>query len=545
MAVMDEQPLASAPEGQEIEQVLLGLADGSYVLSTPDGLVAECGAGVVALLATAAEHLVGLPTTDVLLSGADAEARAAFERLARSGAGDPPGPRTFRTRRADGSARVLRCVVIAVPLALGWEFTSLLGELGARDTGTWQAQALRMRHGRALEVIESVCSSGAQPDPGGRLAGILIIVRDAEAEPLTREEVGRRMAQQREAHAAAAEAARRAEAHSGQNAPAEAAAPEAISSGIGELVERTRVLAERLEDAQRDAATATTARGEALALLAEAQSQLVLEEERREAAEAQVRAARDGVSDHDRQLVDERDTARAELESTLRELESARAELDRAAEDQAELQRELGAARGQLGAVNMGLQSANERLQAMALEFDSARAELGASREEAAAMAAQLDGVRRELDAASAEAGTARGERATAHGDEAASVTSSEHPDPPRCAAGQAAALIGLDGTFKRLDSEFCRLLGCSEAELSSARWPSVIDRENLAAHEEVARALRTGELDSADVETVYMHAQGLLVPIEGRVSMLRDAAGSPSYYLFLADVSRTAGLPG
>ena len=99
---------------------------------------------------------------------------------------------------------------------LGWEFTSLLGELGARDTATWQAEALRMRHGRALEVIESVCSSGTQPDPGGRLAGILIIVRDTDAEPLTREEVGRRMAQQREAQAAAAATARRAEAQSGQ-----------------------------------------------------------------------------------------------------------------------------------------------------------------------------------------------------------------------------------------------------------------------------------------------------------------------------------------
>ena len=40
----------SAPvsTNNDVEQVLLGLADGSYVLSTPDGDVAECGGSVAA-----------------------------------------------------------------------------------------------------------------------------------------------------------------------------------------------------------------------------------------------------------------------------------------------------------------------------------------------------------------------------------------------------------------------------------------------------------------------------------------------------------------
>ena len=105
-----------------------------------------------------------------------------------------------------------------------------------------------------------------------------------------------------------------------------------------------------------------------------------------------------------------------------------------------------------------------------------------------------------------------------------------------------AAALIGLDGTFKRLDDAFCSLLGCGEDELRSARWPSIIDRDNLKAHREIARALRAGEIQSADIETIYMHSGGLLVPIEGTVSILRDAAGQPAHYLFRADVRRTSG---
>ena len=38
------------------------------------------------------------------------------------------------------------------------------------------------------------------------------------------------------------------------------------------------------------------------------------------------------------------------------------------------------------------------------------------------------------------------------------------------------------------------------------------------------------------------MHAGGLLVPIEGTVSMLRDGAGQPTHFLFRADVRRTSG---
>jgi hypothetical protein len=129
----------------DVEQVLLGLADGSYVLSTPEGVVAECGAGAAALLGASAEH--------VLLAD---RARA--------------GSRVVRALTPTGEQRSLRLVVVAVPLALGWEFTSLLGELGSRDAGSWDTEALRVRHGRALEAIERVCDSGAPPDAGARLA---------------------------------------------------------------------------------------------------------------------------------------------------------------------------------------------------------------------------------------------------------------------------------------------------------------------------------------------------------------------------------------
>ena len=38
------------------------------------------------------------------------------------------------------------------------------------------------------------------------------------------------------------------------------------------------------------------------------------------------------------------------------------------------------------------------------------------------------------------------------------------------------------------------------------------------------------------------MHAGGLLVPVEGTVTMRRDETGRATHYLFRADVRRTSG---
>ncbi|MGH2841571.1 MAG: hypothetical protein ACRDKY_12185, partial [Solirubrobacteraceae bacterium] len=89
MTLQGEELPAPVANQHEIDQVLLGLADGSYILSAPDGSVAECGVGVVALLGASADQLVGRPTMDVLLAGAGADARAAFERLPQAKGREP------------------------------------------------------------------------------------------------------------------------------------------------------------------------------------------------------------------------------------------------------------------------------------------------------------------------------------------------------------------------------------------------------------------------------------------------------------------------
>ncbi len=675
-----DRPRAPAPPDREIEQVLLGLADGSYVLSTPEGAIAECGVGVEGLLGARAELVLGRPTAQVLVAGADDAAVAAFERLLRGDDPGRPSPAAFRTVTAGGAARSLSFVVVAVPLALGWEFTSLLGELGSRDAATWDPEALRLRHGRALEAIEGVVRDGRQPDPNARLAGILVVVRDVDAPELTRADVERRMAEHRAAaRAAVADEARRRDRAAGRAGPTPDPAAAGEHPGLEDLVEGARVLRERLEEAEGDAAAAKAEREDALDRLARAEAEVAAaraeadaaradaegaradaEGARAEAqavraghteeASAQIQAAR-GETEAARRESElaqtEAEAARAELASERADAEALRAELaseragaetlrgelqaaraahtESAAAELAELRAEAGAARAELEARTGELRERDAELEARRAELEERDAELqartaelragaedlatqrselarahavadelrGELAETVAALAgarAELATVHTELDATLAAADGARAEReqsrARAHellreaeraraaadairaefafeddppetGAPAqparapwtapASPPPAARPDLPAVAPGQAAALIALDGSFARLDDAFCSLLGCREEDLRAARWPSIIDRENLAAHQEIARALRAGEIESAEIETVYMHAQGLLVPLAGTISMHRadPAAGAPTHFLFRADVSRTAGVPG
>jgi PAS domain S-box-containing protein len=535
MSLPGDLPPAPAATDEEIGQVLLAVADGSYVLSTPEGAVAECGIGVVGLLGAPADQLVGRATIEVLIPDAGEGVRAAFDQLLLADGDHDAARRIFRSRTPGGATRSLQFVVVAVPLALGWEFTSLLSELGSRDAGTWHPEALRLRHGRALEAIEGVVREGHQPDPEARLAGILIVVRDVDAPPLTREDVARRMAEHREAaRAAAAEAARRADATIGRADDQ----PESDGGGLEDLVERARILRERVEEAERECAVAVADRDHALAQLAAAHAERAeLQDARGESAVLQGQIT----------------ALRAELEAAHREVEVARGEaLVAAAAERDALREELERTRGQLRESSSELESVRAQLGAI-------RGELEHTREELATTLAAAEGARAEREQARLQAGEllseAEAARAAAEAIRAEFAFDAPAPAPaasqpsdsalvlPPSGPGEALALIGLDGAFKRLDDAFCALLGYREADLRAARWPSVIDRENLPAHQEIARALRAGEIHSAPVETVYMHAQGLLVPIAGTVSMHRAAGTGPAtHYLFRADVRRTSG---
>ncbi|HKP20970.1 MAG TPA: PAS domain S-box protein, partial [Thermoleophilaceae bacterium] len=92
-------------------------------------------------------------------------------------------------------------------------------------------------------------------------------------------------------------------------------------------------------------------------------------------------------------------------------------------------------------------------------------------------------------------------------------------------------ARIALDGRFQELNQAFTDLLGYTEAEFQQAVWPPVMDRANLDKHRQQMKNMLAGEVESVDVKTGYVHAQGLLVPVVGTLTLVRDN-GEPSHFL-------------
>ncbi|HEY8769305.1 MAG TPA: PAS domain S-box protein, partial [Thermoleophilaceae bacterium] len=111
-------------------------------------------------------------------------------------------------------------------------------------------------------------------------------------------------------------------------------------------------------------------------------------------------------------------------------------------------------------------------------------------------------------------------------------ATPARKPRPGFDDARRPMATIEPDGRFRELNERFSELVGYSESEFQAASWPPAIDRENMSRHHEQLRALRAGELDSVEVSTAYVHAQGLQVPVAGCLSAVRGRDGKPEHYL-------------
>ena len=92
-------------------------------------------------------------------------------------------------------------------------------------------------------------------------------------------------------------------------------------------------------------------------------------------------------------------------------------------------------------------------------------------------------------------------------------------------------ASIRLDGHFGELNPAFTELVGYGEQEFQAASWPPVADRANLAKHRDQLQRMLAGEIESASIDTAYVHAQGLLVPVVGQLSLVREG-GQPCNFL-------------
>jgi PAS domain S-box-containing protein len=102
--------------------------------------------------------------------------------------------------------------------------------------------------------------------------------------------------------------------------------------------------------------------------------------------------------------------------------------------------------------------------------------------------------------------------------------------------APQPMAVLGLDGKFKELNPAFTKLVGYQEHEFVKAVWPSVHDRAVYAQQQEHLTELVAGELDSVAFQSSYMHSQGLMVPVNGEIRVVRDDEDKPVSLLLAAE---------
>jgi PAS domain S-box-containing protein len=77
--------------------------------------------------------------------------------------------------------------------------------------------------------------------------------------------------------------------------------------------------------------------------------------------------------------------------------------------------------------------------------------------------------------------------------------------------------------------------VGYEEQEFQAAVWPPVMDRANLEKHRDQMKQMLEGAIESAAVETGYVHAQGLLVPMNGKVSIVRENGEATHFLLEVA----------
>ena len=101
--------------------------------------------------------------------------------------------------------------------------------------------------------------------------------------------------------------------------------------------------------------------------------------------------------------------------------------------------------------------------------------------------------------------------------------------------APQPMAVLTLDGKFRELNAAFSKLVGYQEHEFLKAVWPSVHDRAVYKQQTEELALLKTGELESVTFQSSYMHSQGLMVPVDGELTLVRDDAGEPASLLLTA----------
>lgn len=107
-------------------------------------------------------------------------------------------------------------------------------------------------------------------------------------------------------------------------------------------------------------------------------------------------------------------------------------------------------------------------------------------------------------------------------------------------AAAIGMALVSPEGRFLQVNRSLCHLLGYAEEELLAASFQAITHPDDLEADLLLVQQLLDGAIPSYTLEKRYFHKNGGIVWVLLSVSLVRDEAGAPLYFISqIQDVSR------
>ncbi len=93
-------------------------------------------------------------------------------------------------------------------------------------------------------------------------------------------------------------------------------------------------------------------------------------------------------------------------------------------------------------------------------------------------------------------------------------------------------ALVSPDGRWLKVNQALCEMVGYTEDELLARTFQDITQPEDLAADLAQVRRLLAGEIRSYQIEKRYVHRRGHLIWVSLHVSLVRDNAGQPRYFI-------------
>ncbi len=462
--------------GAPAEELLAPLLRGDFILTDARGSVSRWGTSASRLFGWRSEDVIGRSVFDAVLASGGGEWRRHLE----VGEGPSPPARVDASgKRDDGHKFPLELLFLPVLLSESLELSRLLEVVGAELSPDDKMERLRRDHPAGLESMVAAATDSRPESDDSRLAGMVVSYRPLGETPWAAEPP-----------------------------PAAAAAtPKAAAIGVGEEQLMRVGKLERAEEELREALERET--GELSGSLERETSEL------KETLARETSELRAAVERETAELKAALERQASELRATL---EQETAELRAALENEVEARR---AAVEDAVAVREAAAAARE---------DAAAARAVADRAHALAEELHIDEERRRRERVEAD------REAPPAQPEGADTPPARSPREGFDDVGKPMAVIGLDGRFEQLNPGFESLVGYTEHEFRRARWPSLVDADNLVEHRELLAKLAAGEVERARVDTVYLHGQGLLVPVVGEMRLERDGDGVPSHTVLTVD---------